>query len=146
MLTHILTILLGLLFGNLLGRLWGTYEIVRRRQPPTVDQLGILTTQLGAIRTQLNNIWAVLQANGYQTDAYTGFTGATIINDYSGYNFTGYGATAIHATTGPISPMGPIGAIGPQGEPIVLGAAVPSTIPPAAIIPEVDYLEEQRDI
>ena len=136
MLTTISAILLGLALGYFAHRIGSKYEIVRRDRGYTPDQLSIITARL-------NSIWQVLQANGYQTNVSTGFTGP--VEDYSGYNFTGY-AQAFTAYTGPSFPVGPQGAVGPQGERVALGGAVPTNDPPAELLPapEPDHLEEPR--
>lgn len=157
MLTTILMFLMGLVFGHwvflLFTSLSKKYQIIRRHQQMlTVSEFSVISDSLNTLAVQLNHIWAVLQANGYQTDAYTGYTGQVAVAaytgyDYSGYDYTGYASTTMDPPPGwGELPPGPVGAIGPQGERTVLGAAIPSNTPPANLLPEVDYLEEQRDI
>lgn len=150
----ILGIITAYFIGHLIGHLMKRYKIVRKNHVET-NSLVEINTNLINLRTGINAVWAVLQANGYQTNAYNATYNNDFVQDYSGYNFTGYSMTTgyiptgnqesstIQTPEGPIVPEGPIGAVGVKGEFVVLGAAIPSYNPPIAL-PEVDYLEEPR--
>lgn len=114
------------------------YQIIRRNATPVSNQLSEITQRLYSITASLASIWAVLQANGYQTNNYTGYTVG--YSDYSGYDFTGYTGAAMSLPDGSNESIpGPVGSGGQA-----LGGAIASNTPPHYLLPEIDHLEEPR--
>lgn len=141
MLTTILFLICCLSIGINIGHLLSQYKLIRKNSPVapmSSGQYENLSARLDAITMAMNGIWSAVQAQGNQTNAYTGPAYATMFTgpDYSGYSFTGYQQTQDQ----PSVEIGPSGANGP------IGGSVPNNVPPPELLPapEVDHIEEPR--